>query len=374
MNPLRKVADSAALAAALTGALGAAVALGAALAPPAAAIVGGERVASRDAPWAVSLLVQAGREARWHHRCSATVIAPRRVVTARHCVEHQDAWRARAMVGSDDPERRPGRTVAVSRIWVSALLDWDDPGVIEREGDVAVIETASDIPAPALPLAAPGTTIAGGETVWPYGFGRIDREGRPTSEPALLRRAVMRGHTEAECAESDFGDQSSLLCASRAEGAGGGTVAPGDSGGGLVHQGASGPELLGVTSVASRGELRDEISGFVSIPLTHAFVTDPARGVELPRPLARSTLKGRARVGERVRCMARFAPVVTRVRTRWTVTGKGARALRYTSGAKGLRLPAATLGRTLTCYVVGELRFEEYGAAADPSRPVEVKR
>lgn len=368
MRQLRKVANGGALAGGLS------LALCATLASPAAAIVGGERVAIADAPWAVSLRTQAERGDPWHHGCSGTVIAPRRVLTARHCVEHNDAWRAEAMVGSDDPDRAPGTAVPVARIWVSALYDWDDPDVVDREGDIAVIETARELAAPALPLAAPGTALAGGEPVWPYGFGHTDVAGMRLREPALLRRAAMRAHSAAECAESDFGDQSALLCARRDAGPAGGIVAPGDSGGGLVHQGPGGLELIGVTAVATRGQLADQISGFVSVPQTHAFVADPTRGVELPRPLTRSALKGRARVGERVRCVARFALAVKRVRIRWSAIKRGSRELRYTTGPEGMKLPAATLGRRLTCWVRGELRFEQYAAEADPSRPVEVTR
>lgn len=368
MNQIRKVASGALLA-------GAVAACAAVAAPPAAAVVDGERVASGDAPWAVSLRGQPVRTLPMAHACSATVIGPRRVLTARHCVEHAYMWRAEVMVGSDDPDRRPGRAVPVARTWVAGLYDWSGPGTDAAGGDIAVIETARDIPAPAVPLTAAGTVLAKDEPVWPYGFGHTDFAQSKLKEPALLRRAAMVAHTVAECAESDFGNDPTWLCASRSAGPGGGIVAPGDSGGGVMRQvPGGGLEQVGVVSAGTRGTLAATTSGFTSVAATHAFVTQPERGVELPRPRGRSRLKGTARVGARVRCEAGFTPVVRRVVIRWSATRRGARALSYRSGADGLKLPAATAGRQLSCMAEGQLRFEEYGAVADPSRPVEVKR
>src|ERR1700754_2456903 len=136
MRQMRKGAGAGALAAGLPLALCTLL-----LPSPAGAIVAGERVAIGDAPWAAGLRTQPERGAGWFQQCSAPVIGPRRVATARHCVEHDDVWRGRVMVGSDDPDRRPGPTVAISRVWVTELFDWSSATSLDRAGDVAVIET-----------------------------------------------------------------------------------------------------------------------------------------------------------------------------------------------------------------------------------------
>ncbi len=306
------------------------------LAPPGArAIVGGERVASAQAPWAASLVSAVG--SRRAHTCSATVVGPRRLVTARHCVEHADLWQDRVVVGSDAPERAPGDGVAIARVWAPVLID-ELRGNI-ADSDLAVIETARDLGAPALPLAAAGFVAAPGEPVHAYGFGASDRD-YARDEPALLRRAAMRMHTPAECGESDFGDSPTAICAERDAGPGGGNVSYGDSGGGLVRQGAHGPELLGVNSVITAGMLRDEIAGFASVPALRAFLDAPERGYELPRPLAPARLRGAARVGERVRCEVRWSLPVKRRDVVWRLRRRGSRERRIERRATVAEGPA----------------------------------
>lgn len=365
MNQIRNVTVGALLAGGLLAAAGLSP-------PPAGAVVDGERVAIADAPWAVSLETQS--KGRWTHACSATAIAPRRLLTARHCVEHNDVWQRTVVAGSDDPTRTAARrTTTVARVWVPVLLDFDRPGAKLNRGDLAVVETRGEIGAPALPLSAADTALAAEEPVWAYGFGFTTLDYARQRGPALLRRAFMRLHTPAQCGESDFGDEPTALCGHRGEGAAGGILANGDSGGGLVRLGAAGPELLGVNSAATHGELSDTLSGFASVPALHAFVTDPARGFELPTPLGRPAIRGTARVGKRVRCAARFSRPVRRVQVAWQLTRRGSRPLLFTSGAKPWKVPAAARGRTLACRATGGLT-EMYGSTTELSRTTEVTR
>lgn len=342
------------------------------LAPSALAVVAGERVNGKDAPWAVSLQVRVGSS--WRHACSATVIGPRRVLTARHCAEHLDTWQWTAVAGNGDPTARGARRVAVTRVWVPILLDLDRAGASLAESDVAVGETDRDLGVPALPLTAPGTPLAGEEPVWAYGFGLTSRDWSKPAGPALLRRAAMRLYTPAQCAESDFGDEPTGLCAHRAEGPGGGTLSNGDSGGGVTRQGANGPELVGVNSTASTAGLIDSASGFASVPALHAFITAPERGFELPRPRGRARVSGRVRVGARIRCAASWTRPVRRVEVRWQLTRAGAARGRVLStGARPWKVPRTAAGLRLSCAVIGGLS-ENYGSRTEWSSPIEVKR
>lgn len=351
----------------MLGALLAAMAIAPA---PAAAIVDGERVGSAQAPWAASIAIPAG--GRPAHHCSATVIAPRRVLTARHCVEHSDMWRRLVVTGTDDPERKAGARTRVTRVWAPIVLDYDDPRTSLNDADVAVVETAGDLKAPALPLTASGTALAPDEPVWTYGFGYTNGESDRRSGPSLLRRAQMRLYTRAQCAESDFGDVPTALCARRADGPGGGIVSNGDSGGGVVREGAAGKELVGVNSVASLGSLGSTTSGFASVPALHAFVTAPERGFELPMPRGRARLLGRPRVGARLRCGGSLAPKPKLTETRWQVTPRKGRAtVATTRGA--WRVPASARGAKVACALYGGFN-DTYGSQTEWSRAATVRR
>ncbi len=349
-------------------ALGGLLTLAALMPPGARAIVGGERIASAQAPWELSL-VSAVRGRRFH-TCSATAVAARRLVTARHCVEHTDLWRDRVVVGSDRPERAPGEGVAIARVWVPVLIDERSDDI--ADSDLAVVETTRDLGAPTLPLAAAGFVAAPGELVHAYGFGASDRD-YARDEPALLRRGAMRMHTAAECGESDFGDNATAICAERDAGPGGGNVSYGDSGGGLVRQGANGPELLGVNSVVTGGMLRDQIAGFASVPALRAFLDAPERGYELPRPLAPARLRGAARVGGTVRCEVRWSLPVKRRDVVWRLRRRGSRERRIERRTTSLSVPGDARGWKLSCAVSGWLG-DFYGTTSESSREIEVKR
>jgi hypothetical protein len=353
------------------GALLAAGLLGAAGAgpPSALAIVDGERVAIADAPWAVSFTsMLRGRRV---HFCSATVIAPRRVLTARHCVDHHDIWQYRIVSGSETPERTAPTETRIARVWSPILFDWDKAQFELNDSDLAVIETTGDLRAPALPLSAPDTALVPGEPVWTYGYGFTNHVLRKNG-PALLRRAQMRLYARAQCAESDFGDVATALCAQRAEVPGGGVIASGDSGGGLVRQGAGGLELVGVNSAVSTGEMADRISGFASVPALHAFVTAPESGHELPIPRDRATWRGTARVGARLRCSASFNAAPTMTHTTWRVTPRRGRARSYVARGSW-KVPSSAAGQTVACSVFGGLT-KTFGSTSEWSSAAKVTR
>lgn len=344
----------------------------ASLAPPrAAAIIDGERVATADAPWAVSLQIPI-RGKRAAHHCSGTVIGPRRVATARHCVEHPDVWQRIVVTGSDDPERQEGSRTRVAHVWAATTLDYDSANVDISFRDLAVVETTGDLRAPALPLTPPDAAFAPAESVWSYGYGFTNGEDDNRSGPSLLRRAHMRLHTRAECAESDFGDEPFSICARRFEGPGGGVLDNGDSGGGLVRQGPAGLELLGVNSVGTRGMLALQISGFASVPALHDFVTAPETGYELPLPRGRAKVSGKARVGARLRCSATFAPAPRVTRVHWLVTPRKGRA-RIQSAKGAWKVPASARGGTVACAAYGGAT-DFYGSRTEWSRATAVRR
>ncbi|MFN3217005.1 MAG: trypsin-like serine protease [Acidimicrobiales bacterium] len=111
--------------------------------PAVARVVGGETIALRQAPWQVALLFTGatGIDAQF---CGGSVIHPRWVLTAAHCVSDRGETVAAADIrigdGVTDLERiRPRRRIAVERIIVHP--DWLDG---ERV-DLALIELARPV-------------------------------------------------------------------------------------------------------------------------------------------------------------------------------------------------------------------------------------
>lgn len=349
-------------------ALGVAAVVALTTAAGAQAIVRGERIGAETAPWAVSIQDPDGSGAAGSgHFCTGTAIGPRLVLTARHCTEHGRFHVARVMTGSADPAKSPGPRVRVARAWIPGLASESGSG--DEPGDVAVLETAADLGVATLPLVPAGTEVAGGEEAWAYGYGRASMVTTPRGETALLRRAQLRLYSPSQCSESDLAPAPWYLCAGPGDGPLAGLVAMGDSGGPLVRQGAQGPEVLAVASMATTGPLHDRVVSYASVERLRGFLADPASGVELPRTAGRTRVAGRPRVGATVRCVQRFTPTVKRVEVSWyTVSGKRYAAVPRASGVR-LEVPASARGKRLTCVargVVGDLN----GATGDPARAV----
>lgn len=352
----------------VTAALGTTALVALATAASAQAIVRGERIAAEAAPWAVSIQDPDGNGAAGSgHFCTGTAIGPRLVLTARHCTEDGRFHAALAMTGSADPAQAPGRKVRIARTWVPGLAS--ESSSRPEPGDVALLEMAADLDVPALPLVPAGTEIAGGEEAWAYGYGRTSMVASPRGETALLRRAQLKLYSPAQCSESNLAPEPWYLCAGPGDGPLAGLVATGDSGGPLIRQGARGPEVLAVASMGTGGPLHDSVVSYASVERLRGFLADPASGVELPRPVGRTRVAGRPRVGATVRCQQRFAPRVRRVEVAWyTVSGR-----RFTpiprADAVRLKVPARVRGKRLTCVargVAGDLN----AAVADAARAV----
>lgn len=161
-------------------------------------IIGGEEVAS--APWVTGLY--------WddHFGCSASVIAQRWVLTARHCVGELPTH---VMIGNVNIGQ--GRRVNVDRGEVSPI------------GDAALLHLASNANTTFVQLASQDPRV--GATNYIYGWGTYEvGEGKPVS-PRLKRAAVtVTGPTRDAYDGRAVGSK-------WASGATGGTAGYGDSGG-----------------------------------------------------------------------------------------------------------------------------------------------
>lgn len=200
-----------------------------------ARIVGGAPTTTAQWPWITFLEVEYSPDTRWS--CGGSVIAPRLVLTAAHCVLERGATvrpgMIRGVVGRTDLNAADGVTFGVRRIAVHP----DYQRNREFDGgpyDAAVLEVDVDLPAPAIPLAttAEAAYYAPGVVARVAGWG-LTAQGGSASD--VLLQVDLPIVSDADCARLDEIPQSEaekMICAGRPEG--GIDTCQGDSGGPLV--------------------------------------------------------------------------------------------------------------------------------------------
>ncbi|GAA3867120.1 serine protease [Saccharothrix violaceirubra] len=195
-------------------------------------VVGGSRVAITDHPWVVYLTDSAGFQF-----CGGTLVAPRKVVTAGHCVVSRSPGTTRVVAGREDKRTRQGEVLAVEEIWVHERYDGADQG-----SDVAVLTLGSSAHQATLPLVshAESELYEPGTLATVLGWGRVSELGATSR---FLLAATVPLTTDEVCGEAyPQYDPSAMVCAGRPDG--GVDTCQGDSGGPLV----AGGRLIGLTS------------------------------------------------------------------------------------------------------------------------------
>ncbi|MGJ7908254.1 S1 family peptidase [Actinopolyspora sp. H202] len=178
-----------------------------------------------DAPWAARMFAD-GRQA-----CSASVIAPKWILTAQHCV--QGANQVSFRVGSLDQTQ--GREVFAVPGGVN----------IHPSADLALVNVGSSVNVEYAPIGAPGAAEVG-ETVQTYGWGATCTD-RPEIECQSQRLKVADVTvTDTSCSDYRGG---TAICAYRGDG----IPAGGDSGGPMFATAADGEYVqVGVASTSDR--------------------------------------------------------------------------------------------------------------------------
>jgi secreted trypsin-like serine protease len=258
---------------------------------PTPRIVGGQPAPAGAYPW-MTALVRAGEAPRTGHRCGATLIGPRRLLTAAHCLTEEEPKRLDAVVGAERLSAEDGERIGIARYAT-------DPG----RADLALLKLARRAPEPPLALAGPGDEplYAPGQTARALGWGLTSQNGRRGTD--LLRQVDVPIVSDEECALAYQDSHPPFrgkkeICA----GAAGRDACGGDSGGPLLVSDSAGtPKQVGVVSFG-RGCGRARFPGVYSeVPARLDFAADP-RPIWAPEPGRRVRIRGRPRVGERLRC------------------------------------------------------------------------
>ncbi|PTL58490.1 serine protease [Paraconexibacter algicola] len=332
-------------------------------APSSWRIIGGTSVPITTQPHQVALVVT-GRTPSAGQYCGGTLVSPRIVVTAAHCVELPGSSTypgdVQVFAGHERLDQpASGQTVDVARVSFSPA--WDP---VSNRNDVAVLELAQDVVDPQALPATPATTadaalLAAGAAVTTSGWGNTVASGTP-AYPNDLRAVGLNAIADATCnAPSSYAgavDPASMVCA----GAPGKDSCQGDSGGPLVSGTVGSFRLVGIVSwgVGCASASFPGVYTDLTAPAIDGFLAQRATLPNRPNFASATAagITGTPRAGETLTCThdAGTGTGPLTVSYLWARAGRtmseadvaipGATAATYVPGS-------ADVGRTLFCRV-----------------------
>jgi hypothetical protein len=218
-----------------------------------ASIVGGKVASIASYPWLAYIRYKGPVD---QFECGGTVVSPRLILTAAHCVVTETGRVAAAAnfsvltgVGNLD-EATPDRVSQVARVLI--FPEYEPARILN---DAALLVLADPIAAPALPLAtsSDAALLANGAPVAVAGWGLVNFD--PPQFPTVLRDAQSVVRSTSYCQRTlrqalPVYSAESQLCVRSPPGPGGASLCNGDSGGpGIALRPDDTAVLIGIISL-----------------------------------------------------------------------------------------------------------------------------
>ncbi|MFF3462468.1 S1 family peptidase [Streptomyces sp. NPDC002619] len=196
-------------------------------------IVGGSTTTTTSYPFMMQIT-----DASQNQFCGGTLVAPKKVVTAAHCMVGETTGSVRVVGGRTYLNGTNGTVSRVSKIWINPSYTDANNG-----DDVAVLTLSTSMPYTTASYVSSSQTsvYAAGTTARILGWGTTSESGSSSNQ---LRTATVPIVSDSGCRSSYGSDfvQSDMVCAGYSSG--GVDTCQGDSGGPLLIGGV----LAGITS------------------------------------------------------------------------------------------------------------------------------
>jgi len=351
------------------------LAIGASLIAPAStsAIVGGSPAAPGRWPWMAALVSPYAPDGASGFTCGGTVIAPRRVLTAAHCVLGVAPSQLAVVVGRQRLSESGGKTIPVSGVAVF-------PGYAAGQRqplDAAIVTLAEDagVAPVRLATAADAAAWAPGTPGWVTGWGQIEAKPTPggTNYYADRLRELQLPLVSDETCEAAYGAGDGLLtyrpkynlCA----GTGAGTAGDcyGDSGGPLAVETPAGWLQIGIVETGDACASPGFYDIYTRVDRISAFAKRSGL-TEQPYPLSPVRVRGKLKAGATLRCAnGRWANRPTSYGYSWYRIGTRVRLL--LDGDARHKLTHADAENGVACSITAGNSGGSYESYAAPLTP-----